>query len=123
MLIDNNLVLQSQVTKTADFESEKLAVDLTGVLNAKAVVNVTACKSTDGDETYLMYLEVYDGTTYRKVGMVEIPRGVVGKYEIPFAGQTAEKMAIGASIDGIRLNLDVNGTTPTIGYNGFITKL
>jgi hypothetical protein len=123
MLIDKNLILQAATTKTADFQSEKLAVDITNSYVGQAVIYVTAVADNVGDETYLMSLEVSDGTNWRKVGAVNIPKAVPGKYVIPFSGATAGLMDIAASIDGVRLNLDVTGSTPSCAFSGYLGNI
>ena len=121
---DSLLVLEASTTKTADYQSTAItAPDLDNDYIGKAVIPVTACDFTTTDETYIMYLEVYDGTSYYKVGCVEIPGGVTGTYEIGFSGRSAKLQAVAADIEGVRLNLDVSGTTPSITFEGFLAPL
>jgi hypothetical protein len=123
-LKDSLLVLQASTTKTADFQSTAVtAPTIDNDYMGKAIINVTACDDADADETYLMYLEDYDGTTYRKVGCVEIPAGVTGIYEIAYSGASAAKHAVAADIEGVRVNLDVSGTTPSITFEAFLADV
>ena len=121
---DALLVLQASTTKTADYQSTVVtSPDIDNDVYGKAVVNVTALDATTGDESYLMYLEAHDGTTYRKVGCVEIPNTVLGKYEIVYSGKSASKMAVAGAINGVRVNLDVGGTTPSITFEAYLAPL
>jgi len=121
---DALLVLQASTTKTADYQSTAVThPDLDNDLYGKVVVNVTALDATTGDESYLVYVEVYDGTTYRVVGGGTIPNTVTGKYEFPYSGKTVGKMAVAGAIQGVRVNLDVGGTTPSITFEAYLAPL
>lgn len=123
-LKDSLLVLQASTTQTADYQSTAItAPDLDNDYIGKVVIPVTACDFTTGDETYIIYLEVYDGTSYYKAGCVEIPGGVTGVYEIGFSGRSAAKMAVAAAIEGARINLDVSGTTPSITFEAYLAPV
>lgn len=121
---DALLVLQASTTKTTDYQSTAVtAPDLDNDLYGKVVVNVTALDATTGDETYIMYIEVYDGTTWRVISGGTIPNTVLGKYEFCYSGKTASKMAVAGAINGVRVNLDVGGTTPSITFEAYLAPL
>lgn len=121
---DSLLLLHASATRTADFQSTAVThPDLDNDVYGKAVVNVTAMDATTGDESYLVFLEAHDGTTWRKVGCVEIPNTVLGKYEIVYSGKSASKMAVAGAINGARINLDVGGTTPSITFEAYLSPL
>jgi hypothetical protein len=120
---DDALILSASATITTDTNGTAVSYNPSNDLYGQVVVSVTACDFTTGDETYLLWLEVNDGTTWRKLAGIQIPGGVTGTYRMPFSGESARKMAVAAALTQVRPVVDVSGTTPSITFSSFLTKL
>ena len=122
---DEDLILQASVTKTASFNGTGVAIKLQKNQVAKAVIDVSAIDTDDADEAYVAALEVSDDdTTYLQVGRSELSvddTPTIGRYEIPVLGSGVEKVI--ASATHARLRVELSGTTPSITYSGFLTKV
>ncbi len=123
MQLDNATILTASATVTSDTNGTAVNYNPSNDLYGQVVVAVTACDFTTGDESYLLYLEVNDGTTWRKVAGIQVPGGVTGIYRMLYAGETVKKMAVAGAITQCRAVIDVGGTTPSITFQSFLTKI
>lgn len=77
-----------------------------------AVVEISACDSTDGDETYDIQIRGSAASNMgspQQLGSVTVTRGTTGRVEIPFT--TSKQGTVYRYIDAY---FDVGGTTPSI---------
>lgn len=124
MQYDSSTVLQASTTETASGQSTGFAITLDDSYEGQAKIVVSAIDFTTQDETYVMDLEVYDGTAWWKIGGVSIPgANGAGIYPIAFLGGAASKMAVNGNITQARLNWTLGGTSPSITFEGFLTKV
>jgi hypothetical protein len=113
--LDNNLRLESSITKTADFAGT--AFDLGSGFAAggagqpfSAVVDVSAFDFTTEDETYAVTIqESADNSTWANISPA-VDVGATGVKAIP----------VFVSSRYVRINLDVGGTSPSITYEGWL---
>lgn len=124
MQYDSSTVLQASTTETSTGQSTGITVTLDDIYLSQAKVVVTAIDHTTTDETYVMDLEVYDGTAWWKVGGCSISGAQgTGVYYIPASGKTAKQLAVNGAITQARLNWTLGGTSPSITFVGFLTKI
>jgi hypothetical protein len=113
--LDDNLLLEDAITKTADFDGTTFdggaGYSPGGIgMAVAAVVQVAALDRADENETYLFVLqESADGVTWKDIGPA-VSVTAVGNVSVP--GFLSERY--------VSLRLDVGGTTPSITYSAHL---
>lgn len=90
------------------------------------VVDITAIDAADGTETYAFVVDTDSLAAFTdspvEVGRLTYPRSAgTGRIVIPIAGVTVEKLDSDAA--AIRVGVELGGTTPSITYGAFLTRL
>jgi hypothetical protein len=106
-------MLQEAVTKTADFAGTEVDIGI-GAESAIAILHVSVCDMTTGDETYQFGINHSDtaGGTYSAAGtftLIATP-SVASWQQLSLTGLKRY----------VKLGLDVEGTTPSATYTGEI---
>lgn len=130
VIFDADLELEASNTRTADGYGTALAYALDAVYPYNTehhallpvVFDVSAIDTTDTDETYALLVQVDTASGFSS------PKTVVnqvitatGRYIFVLDLSTVAKIEEGAAY--IRSGVDVGGTTPSITYAAFLTKL
>jgi hypothetical protein len=108
--------------ETSTANEAAINVDVLNMGEFKAVLNVTAIDRTTGDETYVFDISVSDasGGTFTKVATLPAITAV-GTYEIPLSGELVRQHDDDA--DWVRVGCTLGGTSPSITYGAFLTKV
>lgn len=87
------------------------------------VINVTDVDTTTGDETYSLTLQAVDssGSVLGNVTLGGFVVPGIGQYVLLLDVPTIQSIQSGLS--GLRLALDVGGTTPSITYHAWLTQI
>ena len=130
-IIDTLLELRdiTDGAETATANETGISFDCRKIGEFKAIINVTAIDGTTGDETYAFDISVSDlvGGTYTKVATTPALNGstwdgsVPFNLEIPLSGPNCEQLD--ADSDWIRVGCTLAGTTPSVTYGAFLTKV
>ena len=126
-IYDNALELRDVAdgAETSTANETAINFDCRIIEEYKAVINVTAMDFTTGDESYVFDISVSDlvGGTFTKIAQLpDIGSATgTGTYEIPLSGQLAAQLD--ADSDWIRIGCTLAGTTPSITYGAYLTKV
>lgn len=122
-IFDKSLELKASGTITATETGTALAMPIGKVWSARAMFEVTALDRTSADETYVISLEVssdnFSTVTKQIAALVSLT--ATGRYEIGFTGAQIEAVCPGAT--HIRHKVTVGGTTPSMTFSAFLTKI
>lgn len=128
-IIDTALMLRdiADGAETSTANETAISFDCRKIGEFKAIINITAVDGTTGDETYAFDISVSDlvGGTFTKVATLP---ALVGQnltaplvLEIPLSGPGCEQLD--ADSDWIRIGCTLAGTSPSITYGAFLTKV
>jgi hypothetical protein len=125
-IYDDDLVLRDSGTAITTTTSEtgiEFAVRHIG--GYKAVIQYNGMDFTTGDETYVFSIEVSDlvGGTYTAIAtMPDIGSATAsGRLDVPLSGKIAEELDADSAF--IRVTATLGGTTPSIDYDCYLTKM
>lgn len=87
----------------------------------ETLIDVTACDAADTNETYVLYIEVSNSSSFASgnlvVAQIPIIRGTTGRFLLPFSNWQA-----GTYYRYVRIGHTLGGTTPSINYVARIGK-
>jgi hypothetical protein len=111
--------------ETSTANETAIAFDVLNVEEYKAVFYVTAMDFATTDETYVFDISVSDtsGGTYTKIATLPDIGSAdgTGKYEVALSGALAQGLDSDAAF--IRCGATLGGTTPSITYGCYLTKV
>jgi hypothetical protein len=111
--------------ETATANETAVAFDARIIEEYKAVIHVTALDFTTTDESYIFDISVSDaqGGTFTKVATLPDigSADALGIYEVPLSGSLVD--ALDADADWIRVGVTLAGTSPSVTYGCFLTKV
>lgn len=91
----------------------------------KCKLYVSAAKVSAADETYVFNVEVSDavGGTYTAIAELNFAAAALaaGEFEIPLSGVLADQMD--ADADFVRIKCTLGGTSPSVTYGAYLTKM
>lgn len=130
-IVDTLLYLRDVTAgaETSTAAETGIAFDCRKVDQYKAVFNVTAMDGTTGDETYTLSIGVSDQVsgTYTTIATTPALAGSTWDGSVPFALELPLSGSIAESLDAdsdfIQCKATLAGTSPSITYGCFLTKV
>lgn len=125
-IYDTDLVLrESGSAETSTAAETGIAFDCRKIGAYKAVIQFSGLDYTTNDETYVFSIGVSDvvGGTYTSIATLPDVGSstAAGTLEIPLSGSIAENLD--ADSDFIQVKVTLGGTTPSVDYDCFLTKV
>ena len=125
-IYDDALALRDSGTAITSTTSETgVAFPVRHIGGYKAVIQYNGMDFTTGDESYVFSIEVSDAVdgTYTAIAtMPDIGSATPsGRLDIPLSGKIAEELDADSAF--IRVNATLDGTSPSIDYYCYLTKM
>lgn len=125
-IVDTELFLRESGTPvTATAAETGIAFPVRNIDEYKAVINFSGMDFTTTDETYVFSIEVSDlvGGTYTIIASTPDMGSAVssGRLDIPLSGKIAEQLDADSAF--IQVKATLGGTTPSVDYECFLTKV
>lgn len=125
-IVDVELFLRESGTpETATAAETGIEFPVRNIDEYKAVINYSGLDFEETNETYVFSIEVSDvvGGTYTAIATSPDMGSTTtsGRLDIPLNGKIAEQLDADSAF--IRVNATLGGTTPSVDYECFLTKV